>query len=134
MTWHYRGKPIEEIDFKKYPAFIYRIEGDSVVKGKQYIGKKFTGERYKSKGKWKWRNSNWKSYWGSGSLLEKDIEKHGKEHFKRIIIRFATTRGNANYLELKYQMDARVLEHPERYYNRFLGTRINARAIKLEEL
>jgi len=53
--------------------------------------------------------SEWKNYWGSSGKLKLDIEKFGKENFKREIIGLCETIGVVNYLEVHLQFKYGVL-------------------------
>ena len=75
--------------------------------------------------------SDWKTYYGSSVELQKDVEQLGEEAFRRDILAFCTHKGTAGYLEMKYQMDARVLELPdEACYNKIVNARVHKKHIK----
>ena len=90
--WYYKNKPINEIDISKYKAFVYLIT--NLVDGRQYIGKKLTestrtrpplkGQKRKRKIR---SESDWRDYWSSSDELKADVERLGKENFKREIIK-----------------------------------------------
>ena len=121
--WLYKGKPITELDTKKWKAFVYIVE--SKESGLKYVGKKYTEQK---RGK-KWVPSKWQEYFGSGSALQKDIEKLGKEAFTRTIIRLCETRNEATYYEAYFQMKNHVLISDE-YYNAFVGFKLNINSVK----
>ncbi|NBP54942.1 hypothetical protein EBU71_00085 [bacterium] len=112
MDWTYNDQPF--VDAKGWFGFIYEIT--CIPTGKKYIGRKyFTSAKTKQplKGRVNKRRSrvenDWKDYWGSSNVLLADIEKYGKNLFKREIIRLCKTRGEVNYWEAKLQFEADVL-------------------------
>lgn len=144
MTWYYKGTPID--DDSQFPegtlCFVYCIT--RIADGKFYIGKKmakFTKTSVKTitrkngtKAKKKTKTlvpSDWKTYYGSSVDLQKDVEQLGEEAFRRDILAFVGNKGTAGYLEMKYQMDARVLELPdEACYNGIVNARVHKKHIK----
>lgn len=130
--WQYQGLPLLE-----YPedaiGFIYVIR--NLLDGREYIGKKLLKFRktkvVKGKKKKSLVESDWKDYWGSNDELKADIKEHGVENFRREVLAFAKTKGTLSYLELKEQMEHRVLEHPDRYYNRWIMVRVATSHIKI---
>lgn len=141
MTWLYNGEPVETID-DKYLAFVYLIT--NLQTGKKYIGLKTTkssktsvktitnkkGEKVKKKKRFK-VESDWRNYWSSSEDLRKDIEELGKENFKREILYFCVNKGSANYLEMREQIDRRVLENPDDWYNGIINARVHWSHLKL---
>jgi len=124
-VWHYRGKEFLEIP-EGIVGFVYCIT--NMVNGKRYIGKKnaFSSRLKKTKNKRNKRiklNSNWKDYWSSSSAVHKDVESYGEENFRREVIHLCYNKMQLNYMELKEQMDRRVLED-EHYYNEFIYVRV----------
>ena len=136
MTWYNNNEPVEEIDTKIYKAFVYRIT--NLIDGRQYIGKKLTestitrpplkGQKRKRKIK---SESDWRDYWSSSEELKSDVEKHGKENFKREILHFCLNKGSASYLEAKEQMLNEVLEHPDKWYNGIIQCKIHRTHVKI---
>lgn len=129
--WIYKGEPVQEID-NKYVCFVYCIT--NLLTGRQYIGLKTTvspktrtvkGKKIKTK-----VESNWREYWSSSAELQADIEKLGKDNFRREILYFCTMKAHANYLEMREQIDQRVLENPDRYYNSIINARVNRNHLK----
>jgi hypothetical protein len=114
-------------------GFVYIIY--NLVDGRKYIGKKLLKFRktkvVKGKKKRSLVESDWKYYWGSNDELKSDVEKMGEDKFKREIIHFAKTKGTLSYLELREQMDNRVLEKPDLFYNRWIMARIATSHVKL---
>lgn len=129
--WFYKGQPIDEPP-EGYLGFVYRIE--NTLTGKQYIGKKtFLFRKTKQvKGKRKkiLVDSDWKTYYGSNKELIQDVEEFGEEHFYREILEYCKTKGEMSYLELRYQIDERVLEKPDSYYNGWITCKISRSHIK----
>lgn len=134
MDWTYRGELFTEPD-NRYIGFVYIIT--NLVTDKKYIGKKlFKFRKSKSvKGKRKkyLAESDWQDYWSSSDTLKEDVKKLGENNFSREILHLCTSRTNLNYLELREQIDRRVLE-TDGWYNSFVGTRINRRHLKTDEL
>lgn len=128
--WTYKGAPVDE-PFEDYIGFVYCIY--NLLDGRKYIGKKlFFGTRTKTiKGKKKKQKveSDWRNYWGSSEELQADIAKLGESNFKREILHLCKTKGVLNYIELREQIDRRVME-TELYYNGFVGGRINKAHLK----
>lgn len=132
MTWLYKGEPVDEIDLKKYAAFVYLIT--NLIDGREYIGLKQTSfaktKQVKGKKKRTRVESDWKDYWSSSEELKKDVETLGAENFKREILYFCEMKSHANYLEAREQMDRRVLEHPDKYYNGIINCRVSKNHVK----
>jgi len=123
----------DKIDLEKHVGFIYRIT--NILTNRQYIGKKLLTSTINKKltkkellslpvkrGKKPTKKkvvseSKWKDYWGSSEELKKDIELLGKENFKREILHAVFDKQTLSYLELRLQMEERVIENTENYYN-----------------
>jgi hypothetical protein len=109
--WFYEEKEIDHELSNQYYGFIYYIE--HMPSGKKYIGRKYftkaATKQVKGKRKKIRKDSDWKDYWGSSTKLLEEIEKLGKENFKRTIIRLCKTRGECNYWEAKLQFEQDVL-------------------------
>lgn len=110
--WYYNGKEFEEVLAADYYGFVYLIE--NLVTGRKYIGRKFFTKSHSRQIKGKKKKSrvpsNWMDYWGSSDELLADIEKLGKESFRREIIKLCKTLGECKYQEMVEQVDRRVLE------------------------
>lgn len=132
MTWLYQGQPVEEIDLKKYAAFVYLIT--NLVSGRLYIGLKQTSfaktKQVKGKKKRTRVESDWREYWSSSDELKADVASLGEHNFKREILYFCEMKSHANYLEAREQMDRRVLENPDKYYNGIVNCRVSRNHIK----
>jgi len=132
MTWQHAGIELETIP-ETVVGFVYRIT--NIVDGRRYFGKKtfYFSKTKMVKGKKKRTKveSDWKEYYGSSEDLKNDILKIGKENFKREILHFCKSKGMMSYLELREQMDHRVLEHPDEFYNRQIHCRIHTSHVKI---
>jgi hypothetical protein len=135
MTWFYNEEPITDLTQipDKTLGFVYEIE--SLLDGKRYFGKKilyFTKTKVvKGKKKRTKVESDWKDYYGSSEELQKDVGLHGAANFRRKILHYCATKGMMSYLELREQMDHRVLENPDKYYNRQVHARVHSSHVKL---
>ena len=136
--WTYKGRlftqdqvPPEAI------GFVYKIT--RISDGKFYFGKKlfwFTKTSVKTvtlkngnKRKKKTKTpvpSDWMIYWSSSEALRKDVAELGEEAFTREILCMCPSKGTLSYMELKYQMEHKVLEIPgDRCYNGIVNVRIS---------
>ena len=137
--WNYEGAPYDGENAEEYVGFVYKITNK--LTGRAYIGKKKlwapktsyvkhpkTGLKKKVRSK---VDSDWRDYYGSSRELKEDIESLGKENFKREILSLCITLGNMSYLELRNQIDNRVMES-DAWYNGFVGGRINKVHLKTQ--
>lgn len=129
--WYYNGQPIEEID-PQYDAFVYIIT--NIKTNKQYIGLKQTKfsktKTLKGKKKRFKVESDWRDYWSSSEELKRDVITEGEQNFRREILYFCVNKAQANYLEAREQMDRRVLENPDKFYNGIINCRVSRNHIK----
>lgn len=131
--WYYNDKEIGDEDIEGYVSFVYRIT--NLETGRQYIGKKnFTKVRSKKvKGKTRRKKvksaSDWQEYFGSNLNLLADVEKLGRDRFKREILKLCKSKGTANYWEAWYQMNEKVLES-DNYYNDWIMVKVHRSHIK----
>ena len=134
MSWTYKKKIVEEIP-EEFIGFVYLITNK--ISGRKYIGKKlakFSKTSYKTitlkNGKKKRKkiktkiDSDWRDYYGSSDLLNKDIEKLGKENFTREILYFCKTKAECSYVEAREQFSRKVLESTD-YYNGHIQVRVH---------
>ena len=73
--------------------------------------------------------SDWKTYWSSSEELNKDVKELGEEYFRRDILHFCYSKGKLSYMELKEQIERKVLETDE-YMNGIIQVRIHKSHIK----
>jgi hypothetical protein len=129
--WQYQGKAIEAEDLEGHVAFVYRIT--NIKSQKSYIGKKLLQKtktrQVKGKKKKTKVESDWKTYYGSNKDLQADVEKMGCDKFRREILHLCKTKGTANYLEMREQIDRRVLES-DQWYNDQIYVRVHRSHIK----
>ena len=131
MSWIYNNELFDFEKYSDYYGFVYLIE--NIENNRKYIGRKYlTKAAYKQvKGKRKKirKESDWREYYGSSPSLLSDIEKYGKDKFKRTILRLCKTRGEANYWETKliFETDAILREE---YYNSWCSVKIQSSHVK----
>ena len=88
--WTHNGQRFTSADIGSYYGFVYRIT--NLTNGMDYIGRKYFKtvrklnplKGFKRKRKVT-KETDWQDYWGSSNRLNEDIEKLGKENFKREI-------------------------------------------------
>lgn len=129
--WLYQGKVFELSEYPDIYGFVYEIE--NIESNKKYIGRKFlTKAGYKTVNKKRKKirkESDWKDYYGSSPSLKEDVEKLGKEKFKRTILRLCKSRGECTYWESKYIFHYDAILDPG-YYNSWVSCRIQATHVK----
>jgi hypothetical protein len=116
-------------------GFVYLIT--NLTNDRKYIGKKlakFSKTTYKTvqlkngtKKKKKIRSkidSDWQEYFGSSKELLADVEKLGKENFKREILYYCCSKAECSYIEAREQFDRKVLESTD-YYNGQISVRVH---------
>jgi hypothetical protein len=145
--WTYRSIPFDaSLIPDKAIGFIYKITNDE---GKAYIGKKLlyfkktsvktlyrklkkgeTGKGAKFKKKTVSQvQSDWPTYWSSSERLVADVKLRGEDAFTREILFFCSSKGGMGYWEAQMQMDLRVLENQDKWYNGIVSCRIHWRHI-----
>ena len=127
MQWTYQGKKIKEIP-DEYEGFVYLITNKKT--GQKYVGKKLAkfkttkpplkGRKNKRRG---YKESDWKTYYGSSDRLNADVQALGEKHFTREILYLCKGRGEMSYIEAREQFDRRVLETDD-YYNGIINVRV----------
>ena len=143
MSWYYKDVVIEELP-EGTVGYVYNIT--NLTTGRQYIGKKlskFSKTKIKTvtlkngtKKKKKIRSqvdSDWLTYYGSSVELLSDVEKLGKDQFKREILYFCTSKSACSYIEAKEQMLRNVLES-DHYYNNNVMVKVHGNHIYNKKL
>lgn len=132
MTWYYKGKVVSEIDIKTNVAFVYKITNN--LNNKYYIGYKQTSfaktKQVKGKKKRHQVESDWRDYWSSSEELKADVQTLGEQNFTREILYFCQSKSMASYLELREQIDRRVMENPDETYNGIVNARVSRMHLK----
>jgi hypothetical protein len=137
--WTYQGELVESLP-DDCVGFVYIIT--NTTNNKKYIGKKlakFSKTTYKTvklkngnKKKKKIRSkidSDWQEYYGSSPNLTEDINKLGKDNFKREILYYCKSKSECSYIEAREQFTQKVLESDE-YYNGHIQVRVHGSHIK----
>jgi len=123
--WIYKGEYLEEIP-DGYVGMVYMIT--NVANNKKYIGKKifhFTKtKQVKGKKKKSKVESDWQTYYGSNKELNEHVDIFGTNNFKREILYLCVNKSQMSYLELREQIDRRVLE-TEEYYNQWISAKVH---------
>lgn len=130
--WSYNNGVLPDTIIENYQGFVYQIT--NLETGRKYIGKKnfWASKTVTRKGKKKRLKveSDWKEYYGSSNELLEDIKTLGKDRFQREVLELCPSKGILGYMELRYQIDLRVLEKPTEYYNSFAGGKFHRAHIK----
>ena len=129
--WYYEDKEFLEEDIGNYVGFVYNIT--NLTNNRQYIGKKlfnFSKILYrKAKNKRLKVRSDYMTYYGSNDELNADVKLLGAENFRRDIIRLCNSKSECNYFELREQVIKDVLLFPSKYYNAYVGTKVNRKQL-----
>lgn len=132
MSWLHNGALVTEIDIAQFPAFVYLIT--NLQDGRFYVGYKQTTfaktKQVKGKKKKFKVESDWREYWSSSEELKADVIALGEQNFQREILHFCRSKSMASYLELREQMDRRVMERPETTYNGIVNARVSRMHLK----
>lgn len=139
MTWNFQNTIVENPPHGAI-GFVYCIT--NLTNNKKYIGKKlfsFSKTTYKTvtlkngtKKKKKIKSltdSDWRDYYGSSEELKKDLEILGSDKFHREILHYCKSKAECSYIELREQMERRVLENKE-YYNGIIQVKIHKNHLK----
>lgn len=122
MSWLYNGEIITKPPQNCF-GFIYKITRLNAKKGELtfYIGKKQFYFKKREKSSVIYVDSDWLDYYGSSDLLRADVEKFGKDNFKREIIHLAYSKQELTYMELNFLFTNDVLHNNSGYYNASIG-------------
>ncbi len=130
--WMYENTLFTENMIEDNIGFVYIIT--NLTKNKQYIGKKLFSfkKRYQKnkKKKTKFVNSDWLTYTGSNEELNHDLING--DQYKKQILQLCKTKSLLNYTELKYQIELNVLFLPDKFYNSYIGTRVNRKQLGIK--
>ena len=127
MWWH-KGREFTQEDADGWTGFVYLIT--NLETGKKYVGKKRLVRSRKIRATKKKRahrtrtTSDWDTYWSSSDDVRSDVDTLGEDKFFREILHLCSSLGEMSYLELKEQIDRKVLLR-EDYYNSYIGARIH---------
>jgi hypothetical protein len=134
MSWYYENQLVEELP-EDCIGFVYLIT--NLTDNRKYIGKKlakFSKTTYKTvklkngnKKRKKIRGkieSDWRSYYGSNTELNKDVELLGPDNFRREILYYCKSKSECSYIEAREQFSRKVLESKE-YYNGQISVRVH---------
>ena len=134
--WVFQDKIVDQLP-EWVTGFVYQIT--NTVNGRLYIGKKlarFKKSRKPLKGRVNKRrytvDSDWKEYFGSSDALNEDIQKLGKNKFKREILFYCKSKAELSYIEAREQFARKVLETDD-YYNGHIRVRIHGSGIMREK-
>ena len=104
--WYYLESPFSGSDVGDYYGFVYDIT--NLQNQRRYIGRKYFWQKRKPRCKDKTvkrrrvtSESNWRDYYGSCPELKQDVQKYGKESFRRTILSLHKTPGKVNYEETR---------------------------------
>ena len=136
--WSYEGKSFDPTyeALQGWQCFVYIITDPD---GKSYVGvkqfhKKVTRPPLKGR-KNKRRSiaeSDWKSYVGSSTSLQKIVEDRGTGALqRREILHLCRTRGDGSYLEAKEQFDRGVLFRDD-FHNAIINLRTHEKHLSEE--
>lgn len=126
--WLYNDQEFMSDMIENSIGFVYILH--NITNDRFYIGKKLFKKRVKKKKKRVSVESDWKTYQGSNLELLDDI-KSGHE-IKKTILHLAYSKGELSYLEIKEQIERKVLFSKD-FYNSYIGCRIHAKHIDLDK-
>ena len=143
MQWNHQNEPVTDLP-EDSAGIVYLIT--NTESGRMYIGKnlsRFRTTRYRmhsqkngKKVRKKIRGavaSDWADYYGSSDALSKDIERLGRDRFRREILYYCRSKAECNYVEAREQFSRRVLES-DQYYNGHIRVRVHGSLIINEDI
>lgn len=135
--WMFKGEAFESEDLKKgFFSFIYLIT--DLKNNKRYIGQKmFYTKKPVTKNKITKKvtvESDWKKYFSSSDIIKGMVAEQGTDELKREIIYICCSKGQANYLETKLQIELGCLENSDLWYNGIVNCKVHHTHVKLKEL
>lgn len=74
-------------------------------------------------------DSDWREYYGSSVELNNDVAILGRDKFTREILHYCKSKAECSYIELREQMERRVLENAD-YYNGIIQVKIHKNHLK----
>jgi len=134
--WSYAKRTISGIqdlpDHENIYGFVYLIQDTETLRS--YVGKKVLRNTRKKKisqkvkkatgtrktFEYQVKESDWQEYYGSSKELLADIQKFGKNRFKRTILELCCTKKYLSYAELAWQIKLDVLRS-DSYNGNILG-------------
>lgn len=136
-AWMFKGKEFESEDIKKdYFSFIYLITDNK--NNKKYIGQKmFFTKKPVTKNKITKKvkvESDWKTYFSSSETIKQLVKEEGTQDLKREIIYICFSKGQANYLETKLQIELGCLENANIWYNGIVNCKVHHTHVKMDKL
>lgn len=133
--WIYQNKEFLEDNIEDNVGFVYLITEISTQK--QYIGQKVFFNKVSKKplkGKKNRRisrkQSDWQDYYGSNEDLKNNVIELGEGNYKREILRLCKSKGEMNYHEAREIFVRDALLQPDKFFNRWISTRINSGQLK----
>lgn len=134
--WYYKGEIFNSTNINGAHGMIYLIE--EISTGRLYIGQKQLWTKkprmVNKKKKMIKAESDWKKYFSSSNYIIEKVEKEGSSDFKRYVIALVSSDGMLNYLEMKIQMDVRVLENADKFINGYIGGKISRSHVSMDKI
>lgn len=133
--WTYNGKLFTIEQAGSHVGFVYLIT--NLLDGRLYVGQKKLTKKVRRKRKNKRdriesKSSDWQDYFGSNEQLQQDVAKHGADNFTREVLHLCKSKAMMNWVELREQVLRDVL-FDTKYYNSYIGGRINRKQLKIAQ-
>lgn len=123
--WLYNNQPFTSDHIGDSFGFVYLIE--STVDGRFYIGKKFFTKAKQKQVKGKKKKfrveSDWQDYYSSSEELQELVKQHGKQTFRRTILKLCKNKSQCTYWEAHYQFEKQVLLN-ENSLNKWISAKV----------